>query len=67
MSHLSKEAECRAHYNIQSGLYKGKYDEGLEYTSLCAFGAEPDGRSIEILLQMGHNICTRMNGPLRWP
>lgn len=44
------QVHCRAKYRIPSGPYAGKYDEGPEYTSLGAFGAEPDCRSAETLL-----------------
>ncbi len=36
------QVHCRARYRIPSGPYAGKYDEGPEYTSLGAFGSEPD-------------------------
>jgi aldehyde:ferredoxin oxidoreductase len=50
------QVHCRAQYKIQSGLYKGKYDEGPEYTSLGAFGAEPDCKSIETVLTGNHLV-----------
>ncbi len=50
------QIHCRAQYKIQSGLYKGKYDEGPEYTSLGAFGAEPDCKNIETVLTGNHLV-----------
>jgi aldehyde:ferredoxin oxidoreductase len=44
------QVHCRARYKIPSGPYAGKYDEGPEYTSLGAFGAEPDCRNAETVL-----------------
>ncbi|MFO7990565.1 MAG: aldehyde ferredoxin oxidoreductase N-terminal domain-containing protein, partial [Desulfotignum sp.] len=50
------QVHCRAQYKIQSGLYAGKYDEGPEYTSLGAFGAEPDCKSAETVLTGNHLV-----------
>jgi len=50
------QVHCRAQYKIPSGPYAGKYDEGPEYTSLGAFGAEPECRSIETLLTGNHLV-----------
>jgi len=36
------QVHCRTQYKIPSGPHAGKYDEGPEYTSFGAFGAEPD-------------------------
>jgi aldehyde:ferredoxin oxidoreductase len=44
------QVHCRAKYKVPSGKYAGKYDEGPEYTSLGAFGGEPDCRSAETVL-----------------
>jgi len=44
------QVHCRAQYKIPSGPYAGKYDEGPEYTSLGAFGSEPDCGSAETVL-----------------
>jgi len=44
------QVHCRARYKLPSGPYAGKYDEGPEYTSLGAFGAEPDCRNAETVL-----------------
>ena len=44
------QVHCRAKYKVPSGRYAGKYDEGPEYTSLGAFGGEPDCRSAETVL-----------------
>ncbi len=44
------QVHCRAQYKIPSGPYAGKYDEGPEYTSLGAFGSEPDcGNAVTVL------------------
>ena len=50
------QVHCRAQYKIPSGLYAGKYDEGPEYTSLGAFGAEPDCRKAETVLTGNHLV-----------
>ncbi len=50
------QVHCRAQYKIPSGPYAGKYDEGPEYTSLGAFGGEPECRSIETLLTGNHLV-----------
>jgi aldehyde:ferredoxin oxidoreductase len=44
------QVHCRAQYKIPSGPYAGKYDEGPEYTSLGAFGAEPDCKNAVTVL-----------------
>src|SRR5512136_332725 len=44
------QVHCRARYKLPSGPYAGKYDEGPEYTSQGAFGAEPDCRNDETVL-----------------
>ncbi|MGD2098807.1 MAG: aldehyde ferredoxin oxidoreductase family protein [Desulfobacterales bacterium] len=44
------QVHCRAQYKIPSGLLAGKYDEGPEYTSLGAFGAETDTPRAETVL-----------------
>jgi len=41
---------CRARYKLPSGPYAGKFDEGPEYTSQGAFGAEPDCKNAETVL-----------------
>jgi len=44
------QVHCRAQYKIPEGPYAGTYDEGPEYTSLGAFGAEPDTpRAVTVL------------------
>jgi aldehyde:ferredoxin oxidoreductase len=50
------QVHCRAQYKIPSGLYAGKYDEGPEYTSLGAFGGEPDCKSAETVLTGNHLV-----------
>ncbi len=50
------QVHCRAQYRIPSGPYKGAYDEGPEYTSQGAFGAEPDCRSAETVLTGNHLV-----------
>ncbi len=44
------QVHCRAQYKIPSGPYKGRYDEGPEYTTQGAFGSETDTpRAITVL------------------
>jgi aldehyde:ferredoxin oxidoreductase len=50
------QVHCRAQYKIPSGPYAGKYDEGPEYTSLGAFGGEPDCKSAETVLAGNHLV-----------
>ncbi len=50
------QIHCRAQYKIPSGPLAGKYDEGPEYTSLGAFGGEPDCKSAETLLTGNHLV-----------
>ncbi len=50
------QVHCRGQYKIPSGPYAGKYDEGPEYTSLGAFGAEVDCRSAETVLTGNHLV-----------
>jgi aldehyde:ferredoxin oxidoreductase len=50
------QVHCRAQYRIPSGPYKGAYDEGPEYTSQGAFGAEPDCKSAETVLTGNHLV-----------
>ncbi len=50
------QVHCRAQYRIPSGPYAGKYDEGPEYTSQGAFGAEPDCKSAETVLTGNHLV-----------
>jgi len=50
------QVHCRAQYKIPSGPYAGKYDEGPEYTSLGAFGGEPDCKSTETVLTGNHLV-----------
>ena len=50
------QVHCRAQYKIPSGPYKGKYDEGPEYTSQGAFGGEPDCKSAETILTGNHLV-----------
>jgi aldehyde:ferredoxin oxidoreductase len=50
------QIHCRAQYKIPSGPYAGKYDEGPEYTSLGAFGAEPGCTSAETVLTGNHLV-----------
>jgi aldehyde:ferredoxin oxidoreductase len=44
------QVHCRAQYKVPSGPLAGKYDEGPEYTSLGAFGAETDTPRAETVL-----------------
>lgn len=50
------QIHCRAQYKVPSGPYAGKYDEGPEYTSQGAFGAEPDCRKAETVLTGNHLV-----------
>lgn len=50
------QVHCRAQYKIPSGPYAGKYDEGPEYTSLGAFGGEPDCKSAVTVLTGNHLV-----------
>jgi aldehyde:ferredoxin oxidoreductase len=50
------QVHCRAQYKIPSGPFKGKYDEGPEYTSQGAFGAEVGCRSAETVLAGNHLV-----------
>ncbi|WP_300455342.1 aldehyde ferredoxin oxidoreductase family protein [Desulfobacula sp.] len=50
------QVHCRAQYRIPSGPYKGKYDEGPEYTSQGAFGSETDTPSAETVLVGNHLV-----------
>ncbi len=50
------QVHCRAQYKIPSGPYKGRYDEGPEYTSQGAFAGEPDCRSAETVLVGNHLV-----------
>ncbi len=50
------QVHCRAQYKIPAGPYAGKYDEGPEYTSLGAFGAEAGCRSAVTVLTGNHLV-----------
>ncbi len=50
------QVHCRAQYRIPSGPYAGTYDEGPEYTSQGAFGAEIGCRSAETVLVGNHLV-----------
>lgn len=50
------QVHCRAQYRIPSGPLKGKYEEGPEYTSQCAFGSEPDCKNAETILVGNHLV-----------
>ena len=50
------QVHCRAQYRIPTGPYAGKYDEGPEYTSQGAFGAEIGCRSAETVLAGNHLV-----------
>ena len=50
------QVHCRAQYKIPSGPYKGKYDEGPEYTSQGAFAGEPDCKSAVTVLTGNHLV-----------
>jgi aldehyde:ferredoxin oxidoreductase len=44
------QVHCRAQFKVPSGPYKGKYDEGPEYTSQGAFGGEVGCTKAETVL-----------------
>jgi aldehyde:ferredoxin oxidoreductase len=50
------QVHCRAQYKIPSGPFAGRYDEGPEYTSQGAFGAEPDCKSAVTVLTGNHLV-----------
>lgn len=50
------QVHCCAQYKIPSGPFAGRYDEGPEYTSQCAFGAEPDTKNAETVLTGNHLV-----------
>jgi aldehyde:ferredoxin oxidoreductase len=50
------QVHCRARYKLPSGPYAGKFDEGPEYTSMGAFGAEPDCRNAETVLTCNYLV-----------
>ncbi len=50
------QVHCRAQYKIPSGPYKGRYEEGPEYTSQGAFGGEPDCKNVETILVGNHLV-----------
>jgi aldehyde:ferredoxin oxidoreductase len=50
------QVHCRAQYKIPSGPYAGRYDEGPEYTSQGAFGAEPDCKNAVTVLTGNHLV-----------
>ena len=50
------QVHCRGQYKIPSGPYAGKYDEGPEYTSQGAFGAEVDCKRAETVLTGNHLV-----------
>ncbi len=50
------QVHCRAQYKIPSGPYKGRYDEGPEYTSQGAFGSETDTPRAETVLAGNHLV-----------
>ena len=50
------QVHCRAQYKVPSGPFKGKYDEGPEYTSQGAFGAETDTPRAETVLVGNHLV-----------
>jgi aldehyde:ferredoxin oxidoreductase len=50
------QVHCRAQYKIPSGPYKGRYDEGPEYTSQGAFAGEPDCKSAVTVLTGNHLV-----------
>ncbi len=50
------QIHCRHRYVIQEGEYAGTYDEGPEYTSQGAFGAEVGCRDLPTILYGNHLV-----------
>ena len=50
------QVHCRAQHKIPAGPFAGQYDEGPEYTSQGAFGAEPDCRNANTILTCNHMV-----------
>jgi aldehyde:ferredoxin oxidoreductase len=50
------QVHCRARYKLPSGPYAGAFDEGPEYTSQGAFGAEPDCKNAETVLTCNYLV-----------
>lgn len=50
------QLHCRHRYVIKDGPYKGTYDEGPEYTSQGAFGAEVGCRDFSTVLYGNHLV-----------
>lgn len=50
------QVHCRSQYRIPSGPLKGKYEEGPEYTSQGAFGAETDTPNAQTVLVGNHLV-----------
>jgi aldehyde:ferredoxin oxidoreductase len=50
------QVHCRAQYKIPGGPLAGKYDEGPEYTSLGAFGAETETPQAETVLTSNYLV-----------
>jgi aldehyde:ferredoxin oxidoreductase len=50
------QVHCRAQYKIPGGPLAGKYDEGPEYTSLGAFGAETETPRAETVLTSNYLV-----------
>jgi aldehyde:ferredoxin oxidoreductase len=50
------QLHCRHRYRIKEGKYAGTYDEGPEYTSQGAWGAEAGCRDFPTILQGNHLV-----------
>lgn len=50
------QVHCRAQHKIPAGPFAGEYDEGPEYTSQGAFGAEPDCKNANTILNCNHMV-----------
>lgn len=50
------QVHCRAQFKIPSGPYAGAYDEGPEYTSVGAFGGEPDCKNAVTVLTANYLV-----------
>jgi len=52
------QLHCRHRYVINDGPYAGTYDEGPEYTTQGAFGAEPGCKDFSTILY-GNHLCNK--------
>jgi aldehyde:ferredoxin oxidoreductase len=50
------QVHCRGKHRLPSGPYAGKYSEGPEYTTLGAFGSEPDCKKADTVLTCNYLV-----------